>query len=109
VHVSVAQRDSLDVTLEFELCDVVVDDLGAELFGLLLHFDHQVGPHDPVRESGEVLDRCGLHELAAEFDRTRDNQRVQVGPCGVKGSRVTRWTRSNNDDLTHIVCTSFAT
>jgi hypothetical protein len=75
VHGAVAERDLLDVARQVELDDVVVDDLGAELLGLLLHLRHEVGTHDALGEAGEVLDLGGVHELAAGLDRARDEER----------------------------------
>jgi hypothetical protein len=69
-----AEHDLLDVAGELELHDVVVDDLGAELLGLLLHLRHEVGTHDALGEAGEVLHLGGVHELAAGLDRARDQQ-----------------------------------
>ena len=103
VHVAVADGDALDVAVELELGDVVVDDLGAEALGLLLHLHHQVGAHDALGEAGEVLDLGGLHQLAAELDGARDEQRLQVGARGVDRGGVARRTRSDDDDLAHAV------
>ena len=101
VDVAVAEVDALDVALELEPHDVVVDDLGAEPLGLLLHPHHQVRPHDPLGETGEVLDLGRLHELAAELDGARDQQGREVGAGGVDRRRVPGRTRTDDDDVAH--------
>ena len=93
--------DLLDRAVEIERDDVVVEDLGAEALGLLLHLGHEVGALDAVGEAREVLDVGRRHEVAAGFDRARDDERLEVRARGVDRRRVARRTRSDDDDVTH--------
>ena len=70
--------------------DVVVEDLGAEALGLLLHLRHEVGTLDALGEAGEVLDVGRVHQLATRLDRARDDQRLEVRASRVDGRRVAR-------------------
>ena len=69
-----AELDLLDGSVERELYDVVVQDLGAELLGLLLHLGHEFGALDRLGEAREVLDLGRIHQLAADLDRTRHDE-----------------------------------
>ena len=88
--------------VEVELDDVVVEDLGAEALGLLLHLRHEVGTLDAVREAREVLDIGGVHELAADLDRAGDHEGFEVRARRVDRSRKAGRTRPDDDDLTHV-------
>ena len=70
--------DLLDRAGQIELDDIVVEDLGTEALGLLLHLRHEIGTLDAVGEAREVLDIGGVHELAADLDRARDDERLEV-------------------------------
>ena len=70
-----AERHALDRSVQVELDDVVVEHLGAEALGLLLHLGHEVGALDAFGEAGEVLHIGRVHQLAARLDRARDDER----------------------------------
>ena len=100
VHLAVAEGDLLDVAGRARAdVDVVVDDLGAEALGLLLHLGHEVRAHDALGEAGEVLDVGGVHQLAAGLDRAGDQQRFEVGARGVDGRGVAGGAGADDDDL----------
>ena len=69
---------------QLDLGGVGADELGTEALGLLAHLAHQLGPEDPGREAGVVLDLGGEHELAAGL-RTFQDDRPEVRPGGVEG------------------------
>ena len=99
VRRAAAELHALDRTVEVELDDVVVDDLGAEPLGLLLHLAHQVGALDALGEAGEVLDLGRVHQLAADLDRARDEQRLRSARGGVDRGGEARRTRTDDDDV----------
>ena len=100
-HGAAAECDPLGLAVQVELGDVVVQHLGAELLGLLLHLGHEVRALDAVGEAGEVLDLGGLHQLTADLDRARHEHRVQVRPSCVDRSGEPRGTGADDDDLSH--------
>jgi hypothetical protein len=48
--------------------------LGPEPLRLSAHDGHEIGPHDAVGKTGEVLDRSGQHQLAARVESLDDNR-----------------------------------
>jgi hypothetical protein len=48
--------------------DVIVDDLGAEAFGVRLHAIHECGTEQAMRIARPVVDLGGGHELATLLD-----------------------------------------
>jgi hypothetical protein len=101
VHGAAAEGDLLDGAGEVERCDVVVDDLGAELLRLLLELGHELGALDAVGEAGVVLDLGGVHQLSADLDRARDEQRLEVRARRVDGGGESGGAGADDDDLTH--------
>ena len=91
----------LDRAGEVELGDVVVDDLGAETLGLLLHLRHELGALDALGEAGEVLDVGRVHQLAAGLDRAGDEKRFQVGASSIDRGGVSGRAGADDDDLAH--------
>ena len=64
--------------VEVDLGDDVVDDLGADMLGLLQHLLHQPRTLDRVGEARIVLDIGGDHQLAALL-QAGDQHRLQHG------------------------------
>ena len=85
--------DLLDRAGEVEFLDVLGADVGAEALGLLAHLVHQVGAHDSLTESGEVLDLGGGHEGATELGPL-ELQRFEFRARGVDGSGVSGRSRN---------------
>jgi hypothetical protein len=56
---------------------------------------HQLGPHDPLREAGVVVDLGGDHQLAAGAEAL-DHEGREVGASGVQRGRVCG--RATTDD-----------
>ena len=81
-----------------EIVDVVGDDPGADMLGLLLHLLHQPGPLDDVGEARIILDVGGDGELAAGLVAL-DQHRLQHGAGGIDGGRVAGRARPDNDNL----------
>ena len=105
VHGAVTQRDLLHVARQVELDDVLVEDLGPELLGLLLHLGHELGAHDAFGEAGEVLDLGGVHELTTGLDGTRDEERGEVRARRIDRGGEARRAGTDDDDLSH--CSAF--
>ena len=101
MRLAAAELDALDRAVEVELDDVVVEDLGAEALGLLLHLGHEVGALDALGEAGEVLDVGGVHQLAAGLDRARDDERLEVRARRIDRRREAGRARSDDDDVAH--------
>ncbi|KXS51760.1 MAG: DNA segregation ATPase FtsK/SpoIIIE, S-DNA-T family [Marinobacter sp. T13-3] len=76
--------------------DGVVDNLGLEALGMLLHALHQFRTLDAVVVARPVVYVRGGGQLAAHFN-TGDQCRVQVSPCRVYGSGVAGRTGTKND------------
>src|SRR5262249_19369145 len=83
---------------KFDLVDVVGDELGADVLGLLLHLLHQPGALDDVGEARVVLDVGGDSELAAGLDAL-NQYRLKHGSGGVDRRRVAGRTRPDDYDL----------
>jgi hypothetical protein len=75
------------------------DVLGAEAGRLGAELLHQLGAHDPVGETGIVLDIGGEHELPAGAGEPLDDQRVQVGTGGVDGGGQAGRAGPDDDDV----------
>ena len=103
VHRAAAERHRLRPTGQVERGDVVVEHLGAELLGLLLHLRHEVGAHDALGEAGEVLHLGGVHQFAAGFDRARDQQGLKVRARRVDRGGESRGAGADDDDLSHVL------
>jgi len=82
---------------EFDLVDVVEDDLGVEALGMLQEALHEVGAHDAVDVGRPVVDVCRRHELAALGD-AGDEHRLQVGARRVDRRRVAGRARAEDQD-----------
>src|SRR5690242_12398339 len=72
--------------------------LSAKTLGLLPHVLDQLRAHDSVRKSGEIFDKSGHRKLAPRL-MPFDDQRLQVGARGIKRSRVSGASGSNNDNV----------
>ena len=83
---------------EVDLGDVDVVDHRAEPLGLRAKRLHQLGPHDPVREAGVVLDLGGEHELPAVHVAGEDD-RGEVRAGGVDGGGQAGRAGADDDDL----------
>ena len=75
--------------------DYVVDDLGADMLGLLQHLLHQPGALDRIGEAGIVLDLGGDGELAALLQPGHQN-RLEQGARGIDRGRIA--SRAGPDD-----------
>ena len=100
---ALAVGDRLDRAVQGHLGHVVADHLGAEAFGLGAHGIHQVGAHDGLRESGEVLDLGGVHQGPARSDRTLEKDRAEVGAGGIDRGGVASRAGADDDDVTEPV------
>jgi hypothetical protein len=67
---------------QVDLVDVVEDDLRVEALGVLQEALHQVGALHAVDVGRPVVDIGGGHQLAA-LGHAGDQQRLQVGACGI--------------------------
>ena len=67
--------DLVSTRVELEGLDVVVDDFGSELLGLLTHALHEFRTLHTGGESGKVLDIGGVHQFAACGHRSGDDDR----------------------------------
>ncbi len=65
---------------------------------MLLEADHQVGPVDPSRKAGVVLDLGGGHHLAAH-DHPLDEEGFQLGARGVEAGGQSGRTAADNNDV----------
>ena len=74
---------------QLDLADVVGDDPGADMLGLLLHLLHQPGALDDVGEARIILDVGGDGELAAGLDAL-DQHRLQHRARGIDRGGVAR-------------------
>ena len=83
---------------QLDLGDVVVDQSGADMLGLLEHLLHQPGTLDDVGEAGVVLHVSGDGELAAGL-HALDQDRFQHGARGIDRGGVAGRTRADNHDL----------
>ena len=79
----------------------VMEQLGLEAGGLLLHALHELGTQHGVGEAGEVLDLGGQHELAARVDALQHHG-LQVGPGGVQGGGQTGGAGPQDDDVAFV-------
>jgi hypothetical protein len=84
--------------LQVDMRDDVLDDLGADVPGLLLHLLHQPGALDRVGESGIVLDVGGDRQLPAGLQALYQN-RLQVGARGVDRGGVAGRTGTDDQNL----------
>jgi hypothetical protein len=78
--------------------------VGAEADRLLAEPHHELGAHDPLGESGEVLDLGGEHELATGLIAGRgrfalEHQRLEAGPGGVDSRGEPGGPGPDDDDL----------
>ena len=76
---------------------MVEDDLGLEALGMLLHALHQRRASEAMRVTRPVVHLGGGGQLTTGLD-TSDQQRFQVGACGIDGSAVTGRAGTQNDD-----------
>ena len=83
---------------EFHLGDIVGDDSGADVLGLLLHLLHQPGTLDDVGEARIIFHVGGDGELAAGL-HALDQDRFQHGARGIDRGGVARRTRADDHDL----------
>ena len=83
---------------QVEIVDVVGDDPGADMLGLLLHLLHQPGSLDDVGEARIVLHVGGDGELAARLDAL-DQHRLQHGAGRIDRGGVAGRSGADNDNL----------
>ena len=83
---------------QIERVDLVEDDAGPDMLGLLLHLLHQPGTLDDVGEAGIVLDIGGDRQLAAGL-HPGDQQRLQIGARGVDRRGVAGRPGADDQDL----------
>ena len=76
---------------EIEGLGIGFDQSGAPAHGLRLHPVHQLRAKDSVGEAGEIFNVSGGHQLTtgnAAVLIAGDEQRAQIGPCGIEGCGV---------------------
>ena len=78
--------------------DVHVEDAGAESLGLRAEEAHQLRATDAIGKARVVLDLARRHELAAGLVAAQDD-RGQVGACGVDSRGQSRRTGPDDDDM----------
>ena len=83
--------------IEIDFGDDVVDDLGADMLGLLQHLLHQPRPLDRIGEAGIVLDVGGDHQLAALL-QAGDQHRLQHGARGIDRRRIAGRTGADDEN-----------
>ena len=83
--------------LQIDCVDVVEDDLGLEALGVAPHPLHQVRSLNAVGVPRPVVHVRRRHQLAALL-QTCDQDRAQVGACGVNGRRVAGWAGSQDQE-----------
>ena len=83
---------------QFDAVDVVGDDVGADMRGLLLHLLHQPGTLDDVGEAWVVFDIRGDGELAAGLDAL-DQDGLEHRARRIDRRRVAGGTGANDHDL----------
>ena len=83
--------------VEVDRGDDVVDDLGADMLGLLQHLLHQPRTLDRVGEARIVLDVGGDHQLSALL-QAGDQHRLQHGARRVDRRRVAGRPGADDDD-----------
>ena len=103
VHVAVHMNAQWALA-ELDLGRLGGEERGTETGRLFFESTHEFGAHDSLGESGEVLDLGREHQLSAGLiARTRrfafDDERREVGSCGVDGGGESGRTRSDDDDL----------
>src|SRR6218665_3889745 len=96
----VLERHLFHRTRDINRDGVIVDDLRTKPFRLFLQFAHQIGAHNALGESGEVLHLGRLHKLTAGFERARDEQRCELSPRRIDGGCEPGRAGTDNDDLT---------
>ncbi len=71
-------RDGLDLARQVYRDDVVRDQLGhkKEALGLGAHVVHELGAHDAVLETGEVLHLGGVHQRTTGGDGAFEDRRL---------------------------------
>src|SRR6516225_9747577 len=75
--------------------------LRPKALGLLAHILNQLGPLDAFREAGKILNQRGEGELSAGL-MTFDDQRLEVGACGVESGGMSRAAGTDNDDVANV-------
>src|SRR5262249_39137673 len=65
---------------------------------LLLHLLHQPGALDDIGKARVIFDVGGDGELAARLDAL-DQDRLQHGAGSIDRRRISRWPRTDDDDL----------
>src|SRR5581483_8784731 len=94
----VADPDLVQATAgrKLYLAHVVGYQLGAKPFGLVAEALHHLGPHDPLREPGVVLDVGRLLQQSAPGEAL-DHQRLEVCPRGIERCRIAGRPAANDD------------
>ena len=83
---------------QIDLVDVVGDELGADMGGLLLHLLHEPGALDHVGKARIVLDVGGDGELAAGRDAL-DQDRIEHGAGGIDRRGIAGRAGADDHDL----------
>ena len=94
--------DSEGALTEIDLIGIRFQKMCSPAHGLGTHQIHQVRPQDPVRETREILDIGGGHQLTARNAtalESSDQQRFQVGSRRVNRCRVAGRTRSDDHEV----------
>src|SRR5207247_10311556 len=93
----------LAASLAVDLLDrLEVANLHPELSRVVAHLERQVRAEDRL-EAGVVLDQLGVQELAAERPPV-DDDRLQVHPGGVEGSRQPGRPAAHDDHVEIVHC-----
>ena len=79
----------------------LMEELGFEPAGLLLHPFHQLGSEDGVREPGEVLHLGREHQLSTGVGPL-EHERRQIGPGGVQRRGQARRAGPQDDYVTNV-------
>ena len=91
----------LYLALEINLNYVVKQDFCPKALGLSLEVGHQIRPHQAIRETGEVLNLGGLHQLTTWLNAGCNHQWVELSSRGIDGGGVAGRAGTNDDDFSH--------
>ena len=89
---------------EIEGLSIGFDQSGAPAHGLRLHPVHQLRAKDSVRKAGEIFNVGGGHQLTtrnAAVLIAGDEQRAQIGPCGIESCGVAGRAGTNHHKVFH--------
>src|SRR5699024_8708594 len=91
----------LEWAAQFELRDVLADDVGPETLSLSFKVSHEIGTLDAVWKAGKILDLGCVHEFSADLDRACDAQWLEPGSGGIDRCRECARSGANDYYVVH--------